>query len=298
MKTMLPPLNALRAFEAVVRQTSFQRAADELSVTTSAVSHQIRNLEDFVGVSLLLRNGKDVTPTPEGDILFDHLTQAFALIQKGTAGVSASAAGVPLGISLRAHFAAQWLGPRMPFLWRHLPGLELRFFHNNGAADFSNPNLHVSIEWRHSDDVPEDAQLLWHGNLTPAIGRTEDAGCPLPETPAQLTDHKLLHETDDRSWREWLEAAGCKSLKARANLFYEDTNVRQDAAAAGEGFALVCPSLVKEDIDRGHLICPFDVHLDTYAYYLIVPPSRRRISAVTRFADWILKEAQSGAFGA
>ncbi len=295
---MLPPLNALRAFEAVVRQTSFQRAADELSVTTSAVSHQIRNLEDFVGVPLLLRNGKDVTPTPEGDVLFEHLTQAFDLIQKGTAGVSASAAGVPLGISLRAHFAGQWLGPRMRFLWRHLPGLDLRFFHYNGPADFSNPNLHVSIEWRHADDVPEDAQLLWQGNLTPAIGRVEGAGLRVPKTPERLADFKLLHEADDRSWREWLAAAGCADLKARGNLFYEDTNVRQEAAAAGEGFALVCPSLVKEEVSRGALVCPFDVHLETYAYYLIVPPNRRRISAVSKFADWILDEARTGAYGA
>lgn len=288
---MHPPLNALRAFEAIARHKSFQKAAEELSVTTSAVSHQLRNLEDFMSAELLLRDGKSFALTPEGQVLFDYLSQAFSLIRQGAAEVAARTTATPLGVSLRPHFAARWLGPRMSRLWRKLPGMDLRFFHHNDAADFSNPSIHVAIEWLHKSEVPAQARLLWPGDLTPACSPAilEDKGAV--QTASDLARHKLLHENDERSWREWLNAAGAPDLWAGGKLFFEDSNVRHSAAVAGEGFALVCPSLIADDLESGRLICPFDIKLDSYAYYLIAPANRLKIPTVRKFVDWLLIEA-------
>lgn len=288
---MHPPLNALRAFEAIARHQSFQRAADELSVTTSAVSHQLRNLEDFMSAELLQRDGKAFALTAEGQVLFDYLSQAFSLIRQGAAEVAARTTATPLGVSLRSHFAARWLGPRMSRLWRKLPGMDLRFFHHNGPADFSNPNIHVAIEWLHDSEVPAQARLLWPGDLTPACSPEILKGAMAVETPADLARHRLLHENDERSWREWLTAAGAPDLWAGGKLFFEDSNVRHTAAVAGEGFALVCPSLITDDLESRRLICPFDIKLDSYAYYLIAPANRIKIPAVKKFVNWLFEEA-------
>ncbi|WP_282606844.1 LysR substrate-binding domain-containing protein [Pelagibius sp. Alg239-R121] len=288
---MLPPLNALRAFEAVARHQSFQKAAEELSVTSSAVSHQLRNLEDFMNADLLERNSKKFGLTPEGQILFDYLSQAFSLIRQGAADVAARTTASPLGVSLRSHFAARWLGPRMSRLWRKLPGLDVRFFHHNGPADFGNPNIHVAIEWLHVSEVPTHARLLWPGDLSPACSPDILKGEMTVTKPSDLAKHKLLHENDERSWQEWLTAAGEPNLWAGGKLFFEDSNVRHSAAIAGEGFALVCPSLIEDDLNSGQLVCPFDARLDSYAYYIIAPANRMKIPAVKKFVTWILNEA-------
>ena len=295
---MLPPLNALRAFEAVARCKSFRGAAAELSITTSAVSHQIRKLEDFVGVALLNRNSKELSLTEEGASLFGYLVPAFAMIRQGAADLRARSAASPLGISLRAHFATQWLAPRLSRLWASLPDLSLRFYHSNGPADFTDPGVHISIEWLHETEVGEDHTLLAPGDLTPACGPALLAAGPDLRQPADLRHHKLLHEADDESWRAWLAAAGVAELTAAGSLFFEDTNVRQAAAAAGEGLALVCPALVQDDLRAGRLICPFpEVLLKSYGYYLVVPPSRLRIPAVKKCAAWFRREAKQSQQG-
>lgn len=295
---MLPPLNGLHAFEVVARKKSFALAAKELGVTASAVSHQVRNLEQFLGVELLWRSGADISMTEEGRTLCDYLGPAFSLIREGSAGVAARTGAVPLGVSLRPHFATRWLGRRMGKLWRKLPGLDIRFLHSNDPADFSDPTIHLSIEWLHVDAVPDHARLVWAGNLTPACSPELVKGSSKLEAPADLANHKLLHEIDERSWREWLAMTGCESLQSAGKLFYQDTNVRHRAVLAGEGVALVCPTLIEDDLRDGLLVRPFDAVLDTYAYYLVVPPGRLEIPAVKPFVDWLLEEAEAASFGA
>lgn len=288
---MLPPLRALQTFEAVARIGGFTAAAEELNVTQSAVSHQIRNLERSLGVALIRRSGKGVLLTRQGERLFRDLTAAFDVIKRSIAEVNTAQSARPLGVLLRPHFASKWLAPRLSQFWLQNPGFDLRFFHSNDPADFTDPDIHVAIEWRHRDTLPAKAQCLIDGNLTPAC-RPSLIQDRETIVPADLTEHALLYERDERSWHEWLSLADVPDLRPRRREYYEDTNVRQQAAIEGEGWALVCPRLVVDDLEAGRLVCPFNIHLKTYSYYLVVPPDRRTLPKVRTFTDWISNEAR------
>ncbi len=288
---MLPSLNALRAFEAVARHRTFTRAAEELSVSQSAISHQIRNLERSLDVVLLHRTAQNASLTPEGEILFRNLSEAFALMTRAVADVRANAASASIGVSLRSHFAARWLAPRMASLWDRYPSLDIWFQHSNNAANFSDPQIHLSVEWCHESVAPEHGTLIKPGNLTPACSPgLITAGAPL-QVPTDLARHTLLHEAAEASWREWLECAGVPDLEPARKVYYEDTNVRHQATLEAQGFSLVCPSLVRDDLAANRLVCPFDIHLESYGYYLVVPPARRVNATVRKFANWVLAEA-------
>ena len=289
---MLPSLNALRVFEAVARLGHFTRAADELSISQSAVSHQIRNLERALDTTLLRRRAQEATLTADGALLFRNLSDAFAMLNRAVADVRANRAQSTIGVSLRPHFAARWLAPRMTSLWGRYPGLNVRFLHSNEPADFADPHIHVSIEWLHESDLPNDAERIMSGNLTPAISPNLITRKTPLDTPSDLARHTLLHETDETSWTEWLTLATATDLTPARKVYYEDTNVRHQATLAGEGVSLVCPELVADDISSGRLICPFDLHLQTYAYYLVVPPARRENANVRKFVSWLLAETK------
>ncbi|MEM7170693.1 MAG: LysR family transcriptional regulator [Pseudomonadota bacterium] len=287
---MLPPLKALQSFEAVARTGSFTMAAEELGVTQSAVSHQVRHLEDFLGTKLLDRRGSGAVPNRAGGHLYQDLEQAMALIKKGVARVRNGEDAAPLGIWLRSHFASKWLAPRLSSFWQSHPGFDLRFHHSNAPADFSDPSIHVSIEWCHEAAKPAGSAALLNGNLTPACSPKLLKGESCPNDPALLTRHTLLHESDEGSWQDWLALTGASPLKPVRNEFYEDTNVRQQAAVEGAGFALICPELMGEEIQSGALVCPFPQHLTSYAYYLVIPREETATPRVAAFRQWILEQ--------
>jgi len=288
-------LNGLRAFEAVARHKSFTRAAGELNVSQSAVSHQVRGLESALNLRLLSREGRTVELTREGRLLFADLSDSLARIRRAVANLEAVRRATPLGVSVRPHFAMKWLAPRLSRFWQRHPGFDLRFYHTNELADFADAQLHVAIEWRHLSEVSADARMLVPGNLTPACGPALLESANGPRKPEDLRRHALLHERDERSWLEWLAVAGVPGLEPARMAFYEDTNVRQQAAKEGEGFALVCPELVADEIAAGQLVCPFDIRLETYSYYVLAPQDRLEIPNVRKFVAWLANEARPGA---
>ncbi len=284
---MIVPFRSLLVFEAVTRNSSFTKAAEELNVSQSAISHQIRNLEDYFGARLLDRTGPGMKLTEEGEILYKDLSAAMAMVRRGVSNLKARTALAPVGISVRPHFDLKWLSP-------HLAGadfeFDFRFYHSNEPADFSNSDLHLSIEWLPREQAPENARLLVPGNLTPACHPSLLEGIDNSADPLILSRFSLLHETNDSSWREWLALAGVPDLKPARAPIYDDTNVRQRAAAEKHGFALVCPALIKEELAQGELVCPFSQYLDRWAYYLIVPEDRLGIRRVRAFVDWLTRE--------
>ena len=290
--TALPPLNALRAFEAVARHGSVTGASRELHVTQSAVSHQVRNLERQLDVNLFERHGPRLLLTEPGLALYNDLNIAFARIRRGVGKLLLARDDGGIGIHVRPHFAMNWLSPRINGFTEQHPDVNLHFYHSNAAADFSQPDVHLSIEWRHRSTVGEHMTLLLGGDLTPACHPDLLQGKPLQE-PADLASHTLLHETDRRAWREWLLQAGCDTLDVARETFYEDTNVRQQAAMSGAGVALVCPALIESDLQAGRLILPFAESLDSYGYYLVAPPEGETTARIRAFCDWIIGTAGS-----
>ena len=164
----LPPLKSLRAFEVVARHLSVTQAAEELKVTQSAVSHQLRNLESFLDTLLFIREGPKLSLTEEGRLLFHDLSGAFSQITRSVNRLRATRDTNEIGILVRPHFAMNWLSQKVTRWRERHPHYNLHFYHSNNAADFSDPALHASIEWRHREQVDNDMLLLLPGNLTPA----------------------------------------------------------------------------------------------------------------------------------
>lgn len=289
---MLPSLNSLRAFEAAARHRSFTLAAEEIGVSQPAISSQIRNLEDFLGAQLFVRSAHALELTPVGQVLFGDLSRGLELLRRAVAAARTEIAGMPLGILLKPHFGMKWLAPRLPQFTEAHPNLKLRFVHSNEAADLSDIQIHLSVEFRRFDEIDPDCILLLDGNLTPACSPRLLEGDGAITQPGDLARHTLLHESRERTWPEWLAAAGVPGLAPANSEFYDDTNVRQEAAIRGEGVALVCPSLVADDIAARRLVCPLDLSLDTHAYYLRVSPQRRALPNVRVFVDWLLQQSE------
>ena len=289
--TVSAPLNGLRAFEAAARHRSFTQAARELNVTQSAVSHQIRKLEEYLGVTLFLREGNELSLTHEAQELYPDIREAFLLIGRGVEGVRSDRLKRPFGLSVRSHFALKWLAPRLARFWALYPGFDMRLFHSNGPADFAGSQIDLAVEWLPREAEQPHMRLLVEGRLTPACSPDLLASNPV-SGPEDLQAHCLLHETDQLSWQQWLNLAGVPGLQPLRNHYYDDTNVRQQAAMEGQGFALVCPSLAADDIRNNRLVCPLPVHLETYNYYLVSPPSGRLNQSARKFANWLLEEAR------
>ena len=287
---MIPPLNGLRAFEAVARHLNFTKAADELHVTQSAVSHQIRNLEAFLGTALFDRAGGRLTLTAAGQVLLPGVREAIASIGRAVSSLKAMDEGRPLGLVTRSHFALKWLAPRLVRFWERHPGFDLRLQHANDPADFGDAAIDLAIEWRRKDALPEGARLLVEGDLTPTCSPKLLQGDDAPREPADLLAYPLLHEDDEVAWMEWLALAGAGAQTAARNHYYDDTNVRHEATVAGEGFSLACPHLIAADLEEGRLVCPFDLRLPVYGYYLVMPGGARN-RRTQDFVDWLLAEA-------
>jgi LysR family glycine cleavage system transcriptional activator len=284
---MQVPIKSLIVFEAVTRLGSFTKAAEELSVSQSAISHQMKNLESFFGVKLLDRTDPSMPLTEEGAILYENLSEAMNLMRRGVSTLKARTTSFPVGISVRPHFAFKWLSPR---LHDANFGFDLRFTHSHEVADLSSPDIHVSIEWWREQSAPKDARFLLPGNLTPACHPCLLDGIADPSDPNILAQFALLHETDTVSWQEWLSLAGVPDLQPLRNEYYSDTNVRQHASVNKQGFSLVCPELIRDEIMEGTLVCPFNQYLDNYGYYLRVPEDRLQIPNVRKFVNWLEKE--------
>lgn len=287
---MLLPFKSLVVFEAVTRHGSFTKAALELNVTQSAISHQIKNLEAYFSVALLVRQGSMVQLTREGEVLYKDLSKALALMKRGVGNLKAQTSLEPIGISVRSHFALKWLSPR---LRKAKFNYEFRFYHRDDSVDFSDSRLHLSIEWLRRDNLPEGAQLLVPGNLTPACHPSLLKDYPVPSDPLILQHFALLHETQGGTWQDWLAQAGVPDLKPQRNEYYSDTNVRQQAAIEKLGFALVCPDLIADDLREGRLICPFEHKLQDLDYYLVVPEDRLALPNVRHFVHWLTQEVKN-----
>lgn len=294
---MLPPLNALRTFEAVARHMSFTAAAHDLNVTTSAVSHQIRSLEEFFGTLLIERNGQKLSLTIEGEILRENLSTAFDLLKKATSNVQALCKANPVGISMTPYFAAKWLAPRLSRFWQIHPGFDLRFYHTSDPESSIDRSVHVSIQWLKKRCAPEDGKLLVDGKLIPACSPDLLQNPVKLKAPSDLVHHSLLHGDDRAVWADWLTLADVPDLVPKYYEYYEDANVRHQAAIQGEGFAIVCPTLSADEIGEGRLVCPFDVTLDTFAYYIVVPRGRDQNANVRKLVNWMMTESEQSQDG-
>ena len=286
----LPPLKAVRTFEAAARHLSFTRAADELHVTQAAVSHQIKALEEWLGVTLFRRQTRGVLLTDAGQAYLPALTGALDAIDRATRDLLRSGQAGILTISALASFAAKWLVPRLGrFADRH-PDISVRIAAEDSLVDFAQSEVDLAIRYSHGAwrDLHYE-KFLTEEFFVVCAPRLLSGPHPL-KTPADLAHHTLLHDQMREDWQMWLEHAGVTVAPGRS-LGFSHSNMVFDAAIDGLGVALGRSIMVADDLAAGRLVKPFNLSLKAeFTYYLVCPPTHVARPKVKAFRDWVFDE--------
>ncbi|WEX77751.1 transcriptional regulator GcvA [Sinorhizobium numidicum] len=293
MAAPLPSLAALRAFEAAARNLSVTLAARELNVTPGAVSLQVRELENALGVRLFERRPRQLFLTDEGNAYFATLRRAFRMIREATEDLAMRNRPPSLTISCTPTFAAQWLVPRLNDFEKSVPGIDVRLNASNRLTNFERDGVDVAI--RHGFGRYEGlvSERLLDDEFVPVLSPALMRSRPLAE-PADLRDHVLLHDVQRQDWRLWLDAVGANEVVSSGGPVFVNSNGAIEAAKAGDGVALVRLSLVARELRDGVLIAPFPNGIATdLAYHLVYPPAALDRPTVASFRTWILDEART-----
>jgi LysR family transcriptional regulator, glycine cleavage system transcriptional activator len=286
---MLPPLNALRTFEAAARHLSFTRAAAELSVTQAAVSHQVKTLEAFLGFPLFRRAPRQLLLTDRGQLYGHALRDVFARLHEATARVRDTPGRELLTISVIPSFAARWLVPRLRQFQAKAPHIDVRVEPSREPANFASDGVDVGIRFGLGRYPGLRSWLLMRDEMFPVCA---PAVAKRLRRPADLQRHVLLHDDANEGWREWLQAAKVKDVDWERGPIFTDASHLLDAAAQGQGVALGRRVLATAELAAGRLVRPFRqaMPLDR-AYYLVCPERLVDDPRVSRFREWILTTA-------
>ena len=290
MARRLPPLNSLRAFEAAARHLSFTRAADELFVTQAAVSHQIKGLEDFLGVQLFIRKNRKLLLTDQGQEYWPKIRDIFEKLAAATEQLKAQGASGALNISVVPTFAIVWLVPRLTRFNALYPDIEVRLKATDREVDFFQDDIDVAIYNEKGDYAGMYSETLLNEFLTPMCSPALlDGEKPLTE-PDDLRHHMLLHDATTYEWREWLKLAGVKGIDLRKGPVFSHSSMVMQAAIHGQGVALGHNVLAQPEIEAGRLMCPFDIVLPSdYKYDLVCPEEWAERPKIKAFRDWIME---------
>ena len=287
---MLPSLNGLRAFEAAARHLSFTRAAAELSVTQTAVSHQIRRLEEQLGKRLFVRRSRALALTRAAEEYLPAIRTAFDDLRRATARLQRPDREGLLTVSTTASLAAKWLVTRVASFQEAHPGIEVRITTSTHLVDFQREEVDVAVRYGRGNWPGLRTQWLMAEDIFPVCSPALMKGAKPLHRPADLAHHTLLHTTVAREdWRLWLTAAGLPvSLATRRGLSFDLGFMALQAAIDGLGVALGRTRLVDADIAAGRLVVPFDVVLPADAgYYIVVPEETADAAKIVLFRDWL-----------
>jgi LysR family glycine cleavage system transcriptional activator len=296
------PLNALRAFEAAARCLSFQGAAALLFVTPAAVSHQVKRLEEYLGVTLFHRGHRAVELTAQGEALAASLGELFGQLDLALDRATAHSAA-DLRVSTVESFAAKWLAPRLYRFHRDYPDLKLRIETGNEHADFKRDGIDIAIRYGSGGYAGAIVERLMEAPVFPvcAPSLASDARRPLAQ-PEDLRHYTLLHDESAVArpgvpdWSAWLEAVGATQVDATRGPVFASIYLAQEAAAAGHGIALGVAPLVEEDLQRGRLIRPFEHSLpNAYAFWMVRLHGADGHPATDAFCRWLRTEASKDA---
>ena len=289
----LPPLNALRAFEAAARHLSFTRAAEELHVTQAAVSHQIRTLEEHLGLPLFRRLTRGLLLTDAGQTLFPPIRHAFDTLAGAVGTLKARDSAGSLTVTVLPSFAAKWLVPRMSRFQDHHPDIDLRIAAGERLVDFARDDVDLGIRFGNGEWPGVQVEQIADEDVTPVCSPTlaRDLRRPSDLATAPLLYEDMLPLGNFPTWATWFQAAGIGGLEPARGPRFSHTHMMLQAAIDGHGVALGGTVLIADDLAAGRLVAPFDLAIASgYAYYLVCAPAAVGRSKVRAFRDWIMAE--------
>ncbi|MEI6282325.1 MAG: transcriptional regulator GcvA [Alphaproteobacteria bacterium] len=293
----LPPLNALRAFEAAARHLNFSRAAEELVVTPGAVSQQIQNLEDYVGAALFKRTPRGLLLTDAAQTALPPLRDAFDRLAEAASLLTAAVDGRRLTLTAPPSFAAKWLVPRLGKFEILHPQVDVWLQAGMEVVDFAAGEIDLAIRYGAGRYPGLEIEKLLGETVIPVCAPSLLADHPL-NIPADLARLVLLHDGSpdaDEScpdWSMWLAARGLRNIDGTRGPRFNQSSLVIEAAASGRGVALAKSTLAQADLDSGRLVAPLrDQTAVDFAYYVVHPKAKGRLPQVKAFTAWLRAEA-------
>jgi LysR family transcriptional regulator, glycine cleavage system transcriptional activator len=303
MIEQFPGLRTLRAFDAAARHLSFTRAADEMGVTPAAISNQIKELEDQLGVDLFIRTSRSMRLTKEGEILRIAADESLETLAKALHRIKRLENRNQIRVSSTPSVAAKWLVPRLDGFLSAFPSADVRIDVSNTLVDFERDDVDVAIRFGAGKYPGLRADLLFQDTLSPVCSPSLITKEKPLEVPRDLLRHTLIHLDWQASgspwpnWRMWMQAAGIKEFDDKRGLHFGQTSLTIQAAIDGQGVALGDSNLVADDLAAGRLVKPFELSLkapDSFSYFVITRLNTDDAPLVNAFRDWCLAEAEIG----
>lgn len=295
----LPPLNALKAFEAAARRLSFTKAAEELNVTPGAISQQIRQLEDYAGTPLFKRTGRSVLLTDAAQATLPIVREAFDKIAEAGRIMQAPARKGRVMVACAPSFATKWLAPRLESFHRAHDGIEAWLSADMGLTDFSTADADLAIRYGKGVYDGLKSETLLDETVMPVCSPALLEGAHPIRKPADLVHHTLLHDESTENdpscpdWPSWLTARNVNSQTARRGPHFNQAVLVIEAAVSGQGVALAKRAVAAADLAAGRLVAPFadgSTAID-FGYWLVWPKGRHLSPDVRTFIKWIKAEA-------
>jgi LysR family glycine cleavage system transcriptional activator len=296
MARRLPPLNALRAFEAVARHLSITGAAEELGVTPGAVSQSVKALEEYLGRPLMSRTPRGLVLNEAAEAALPALREGFDRLEEGAQRLTGPDRGGRLTVSVAPSFGAKWLAPRLADFNAAFPDLDVQIHATMGLANFEVESVDLAIRYGAGKWPGLEGRLLMREEVTPVCAHriADEIGSPFDLAKFTLIhDDSSLNDESCPDWAMWLKAAGVNGIDATRGPRFNQSSLAIEAAASGRGIVLAKRALAQADLDAGRLVAPFQVATPIeFAYYLVHPPGRARSRAARRFIEWVSDQAK------
>ncbi len=294
MSWKLPPLNALKAFEAAARLGTMTAAGEELNVTQVAITRQIAMLEESLRVSLFVREHRSIRLTKAGETLFVAVTRSFHELQSATESMSEGSVNV-LKICGYATFTMRWLIPRLHRFHNLHPHIDIQLHSSMDVVDFERSDIDVAIRGGDGQWPDWDCVLLAPIELVPVCSPGLQKSLKPDRFPGDLGHVTLLHsKARPNDWRKWLQAVCAPTDRARTGITFDNGSLAYQAAIDGAGVAMAQHVLVADDLARGSLVALSDVRIPSGDNYYFVSPRRHMPAKALAFRDWLLKEIRLG----
>jgi LysR family glycine cleavage system transcriptional activator len=296
----MPPLNALRAFEAAARHLSLTKAAAELNVSPGAVSHQIRGLEARLGVELFERRVRAIALTPAGKLLYPGVQTGFLQLQEAVAGLRHVGNTRVLVVSTPPGLTAKWLAPRLHRFASAHPEIDARISSTRRNADFSTDGVDVAVRYMPIGSLADPAlvaEKLFDMSFVPVCSPRLIERLGSLQTPEAVAHAPLIHDDTliDRpgvpTWADWFKAAGIDGAELSHGLRFDSSDHALEAASEGAGVLLTHDLLAYDDLRTGRLMIPVALTLPSgRAWHLVCPKSRQEYPPVKAFRNWVKQE--------
>lgn len=287
------PLAALRSFEAAARLGSFKLAAAELAVTPTAISHQVRALEDQVGVKLFERQVRRVVLTEKGTVLLAVLTEGFDSIESALRRLVDSDDRARVTVSGTSAFIAKWLLPRLGRFRKENPGIDLRMLASEEPVDLRSRTVDVAIRYGRGPYPGVVAQALFADRFAPVSSPGLKMNSPADLARAPLIEFSWKrHHAGNPTWQKWFSSIGLPWPKNPNILQFSDEAHAIQAAIAGHGVALLSLALVGDEVRQGLLTSPFDASLPGHTYHVLIDAPRANEPHLRHVSDWLQAEGR------